>query len=563
LGFDVACYHRETDKELWRVVFEGRNKRLKVYPDGQTERFDGKDNFPKCQPMTEVLRAAPSNDKAKIEAAVSVFKRYATVSIGFTALAHYLSQLGWRNGCGGYFQHQQIEEMLADPIYLGYHTWNKWHFGKFHRYAKGQTVPELNYGEKGSRNDKADWVQSRRLFEPLVDRATWDAVQRKLGERSKRPYTPRSAAQYLAGLVYCGNCGCPMVAGPTRRPTSKPRMDGHTGERYEYRCGTYFKAVREKRREECKCLRNGVFQDTLEEYVHCYLEETNQRLQLLTGGLDASLLTDPLERQETVAWSQFRDGIDRLTSYLAEHHPEEYGRMLEEYNAEQEALEAAVKDSRPARPGELVKALGPDGRKAFEKAKAAMARGDYSGVSPGDFIDRCLDCYRSVFDPSAVAERLAELEAEHTTLTQQCLKLTTERAITKANQQLAVLETQIGELEKQREDAADVVAGYSRQMCELQHAIADAKFAMKSQEAECALRQRAEALRAVVQRIECSFTATGQTGDGWGKKNSRLVTVTIYPVVGDSLEFSADGKGTVMYSSAHSFMNRTRAGRMR
>lgn len=34
LGFDVACYHRETDKELWRVVFEGRDKRLKVFADG-------------------------------------------------------------------------------------------------------------------------------------------------------------------------------------------------------------------------------------------------------------------------------------------------------------------------------------------------------------------------------------------------------------------------------------------------------------------------------------------------------------------------------------------------
>src|SRR5262249_42692505 len=161
--------------------------------------------------------------------------------IGFTALAHYLSDLGWRNGCGGYFQPQQIEEMLRDPIYLGCYTWNKWHFGKFHRYAKGQTVPELNYEEKGSRNDKADWVQSDPLSEPLVDRETWDAVQRKLGQRSKRSNAPRAAAQYLAGLVYCGNCGCRMVAGPIRKPTSKPRIDGHTGERHEYRCGTYFK----------------------------------------------------------------------------------------------------------------------------------------------------------------------------------------------------------------------------------------------------------------------------------------------------------------------------------
>jgi DNA invertase Pin-like site-specific DNA recombinase len=58
LGFDLACFDRATDQEQWRVVFEGRDKegttkrqgkvrpvyhirRLKVYPDGRTERLDG------------------------------------------------------------------------------------------------------------------------------------------------------------------------------------------------------------------------------------------------------------------------------------------------------------------------------------------------------------------------------------------------------------------------------------------------------------------------------------------------------------------------------------------
>lgn len=48
LGFDAACFATATgpDTELWRVVFEGDDKRLKVYPDGRTERFDGESNFP-------------------------------------------------------------------------------------------------------------------------------------------------------------------------------------------------------------------------------------------------------------------------------------------------------------------------------------------------------------------------------------------------------------------------------------------------------------------------------------------------------------------------------------
>src|SRR5262249_21757396 len=150
LGFDVVCYSRETGKELWRVVFEGLHKRLKVYPDDRSERFDGERNFPKCQPLTDVLRIAPSNDKAKINAAVSVFKRYAAESVGLTVLAHHLNELGFRSWSGGAFRAHHIEHMLADPIYLGYYAWNKQHHGKFHRYTNGQTVLELNYGEKVS-----------------------------------------------------------------------------------------------------------------------------------------------------------------------------------------------------------------------------------------------------------------------------------------------------------------------------------------------------------------------------------------------------------------------------
>ena len=89
---------------------------------------------------------------------------------------------------------------------------------------------------------------------------------------------------------------------------------------------------------------------------------------------------------------------------------------------------------------------------------------------------------------------------------------------------------------------------------------------MKKEADEVSLRQRAQALRGIIHRIECTFTATGKTGGGWGKKNSRLTAVTIYPVVGDTAEFTSDSggsKGTLLYSNAHSRMKRTFFGKMR
>jgi hypothetical protein len=513
LGFDVACCARETDKELWRVVFEARGKRLKVYPDGRTERFDGQENFPKFQPMTEVLRIAPSEDKAKIEAAVSVFKRYATESISFTALAHYLSKLGWRNGYGGYFQGQQVEAMLGDPVFLGYYVWNRAHFGKFHRYQKGQTVPELNYGGKRSENDKDDWVHSRRrLFEPLIDLKTWDAVQRKLAERSKRAYAPRSALQYLAGLVYCGNCGCRMVAGPSRKPKSKPRKDGSTGDRYEYFCSTYFAAVREKRRQDCKCLRNGVFQDTLEGYVEQYLDETGRRLDLLTDELDADALTKPMQDRLFAEHDEYLDAMMRMLDYIRDNDPTAWKEMWQPVPDDHEVP-----------------------------------------------VERAVKFYRRCFSADRFDGQLAGLEAEHSALTEKCLNLKTERSIAKVNEELAELESKIKHLEQQKKNVGDTVERQWREVLELSDAI---KQAEKSMTDGGNLRRRAESLRAVIQRIECAFTATGETGGGWGKKNSRLATVTIYPVVDDPAAFPASSKGTLMYSSAHSRMKRTRVGRM-
>ncbi len=77
-------------------------------------------------------------------------------------------------------------------------------------------------------------------------------------------------------------------------------------------------------------------------------------------------------------------------------------------------------------------------------------------------------------------------------------------------------------------------------MTDLREAIEVAKRAFQSEAGERALRQRAEALRKVVQRIECAFTATGKTGGGsWANRGHKLVKVTIYPLVGEPLELDS------------------------
>ena len=523
LGFDVACFDRESSKEIWRVVFEARDKRLKVYPDGKSERSDGKDNFPRAQP-TQRLQVVPSKDKAKIEAAVTTFKRFARETIPFTALARSLNEFGFANGYGGAFQGQQVEAMLEDPIYLGYYTWNKRHSGKFHRYSDGQTIREDNYEEEQSKNDPADWIWSKRLFKPLVDQKTWDAVQAKLAKRTKRTRASRSPAAYLSGLVYCGGCGQRMVSGRARKPKSKARKDGSTGERHEYFCGTYHKAAREGRVAKCSCRRNGVFQDELEPLIEQWLKETGTKLDLLNEALNAGELTAPLKGQELNQWREFQIGLGRLASYLAKHHPDEFRKVL---------------DSEWYRKPQL-------GRSRIFPAHVKVP------LVSADYVPDLIATYERCFDPSNFAAERDRLDAEHTKKTHAWADLLTPKAKEKATRELEALEARLTELDNQSENLAETVKEHYQQVSELTDAIDKAERSMRAKDGERALRQRAAALGEVIDRIVCEFESTGKKGGGWGKKNDRLTKVSIHPLIGEPATFSADSKGTLLYSSAHS-----------
>src|SRR5262249_35340360 len=157
------------------------------------ERFDGAATF---RPSREeqALYLVPSKDPAKLAAVRGLFARYAAEAVSFAALAKWLNGLGLRNSFGNPFQSRDVPEMLADPAYLGYPSSARGRCGRFLRYegdpndsAAGRlaAVPADERGRYAA-NAPADVVRSgRRLFAPLVDRPTWDAVQRKLAARGQ------------------------------------------------------------------------------------------------------------------------------------------------------------------------------------------------------------------------------------------------------------------------------------------------------------------------------------------------------------------------------------------
>jgi hypothetical protein len=294
---------------------------------------------------------------------------------------------------------------------------------------------------------------------------------------------------FLSGLVYCAHCGKPMIA----------RTD-----HLEYFCSTWeHHRKHHGPRGTPPCQRNGVKQALLEELLLRFLEEAGHRVDLLDGGgggngngngggPGAGHLLDRLREDHVGADRRLYEGLDRLTRYLAEHHPDEYA-VLCKRDGERAQEEAALRDrlGEPMSPGAFLEYLRGQG---IDPTKPLNGTYNPLWVMP-DFAHDCLELYRAVFNPKATEAELAELDAEHGRQMEKWDRAPTPLYKEKAKARLDALEGRIQELKRQQEDAAQAVSDACRELYELQTAICDAREALRSEGGEHALRRRAEAVR--------------------------------------------------------------------
>jgi hypothetical protein len=331
-------------------------------------------------------------------------------------------------------------------------------------------------------------------------------------------------------------------------------------QRLDYYCGSYHRALRGKwpkiRRqgrlvrvsrdgEECHCGHFCVRQEELDTFLRRYLDETGQRLQTLLYEPQAP--TGRLEEERCDVFLKYVEGLRRLTSYLAQHQPDEWARLCA---ADRELEEAP--DLRP-RPDPNASAEQVQERARLLQFYNLVRKHAYSMTcedpGPGDrmeqFLHEALAVYTRHFDPAKVQAEVQRLRSEYDKLVDRWADLPTPRAKEHAKAKLVALEAQIAEMEKHEQDLGDILRAALQEFKTFSTAIAAAQQAMASETGERALRQRAAALRAVIHRIECHFVATGGSGKGRGNRATRLSRVTIYPLVGDSKEFRAEASNTL------------------
>jgi DNA invertase Pin-like site-specific DNA recombinase len=149
-----------------------------------------------------------------------LFQTYAHTDASTRGLAAALNARGIPAPGGGRWTHMSVRCILRKPAYLGLAVWNQAHKGKYHGVVGGAIEPTGRNG-KEHWNPEADWITRPGSHPPLVDRETWDKVQRRLAEnkdRKGRRVEGKGRTYLLSGLVYCAHCGRKMWGDPRETP---------------------------------------------------------------------------------------------------------------------------------------------------------------------------------------------------------------------------------------------------------------------------------------------------------------------------------------------------------
>ena len=87
------------------------------------------------------LSARPTSDDRRRKIVAFMFKTFASQSIGYSALAAQMNDLGMRTQYGGRWEHHLVRDVLKNPIYCGYYCWNKKLGGaKYNEMLEGRIV---------------------------------------------------------------------------------------------------------------------------------------------------------------------------------------------------------------------------------------------------------------------------------------------------------------------------------------------------------------------------------------------------------------------------------------
>ncbi len=439
-GCDVVAFDAQ-ENEVWRVVYEGHDRRRKVYPDGREERFDGRRNVPP-RALHETLKYRPSIVAERVRYVKLIFQWYTTESISAGQIAARLNDFGVSPVFGPLWHQGVVKYLLANAVYTGRPTYNKQSSGRFMEFVGGQVKGAER--KPARRHAQSDHVRpDGDEFEPMVSPKVFDKAQAKLAASKGRVRrAPKTASLWLRGFVVCAKCGKPMRG-----------LSGNPGNGLQpgYLCAEY---GRWGKRAPSGCGHFRVEHELLESLVLDYLTQTAPQVKAL---LDATTATDLdaarplLEAVDAADASLGGVWLDMLT-FVDEHWPGNKARRKTRMSIE-----------------ELYGFL-------YERAKPQLEK------------------------------RVAEKEAEIETILDGFVGLTPKMK-DRVNKRLEALQTELDALRRDLTDWRGSWEYLHGLLAARQEALQRATAALNQ---EGHVRQKAEVLKTVVDKIVCHFRRVGK-----------------------------------------------------
>ncbi len=263
-----------------------------------------------------------------------------------------------RRGCGNYQSVANEEEpyfwrigtitrMLAKPEYMG-HTVN---FRTHKPHYKDKKITLL---------PPEEWVIIENTHEPIIDKETWELVQKLRKTPRRAPKQEGGEANPLTGLIYCADCGAKMYNHRARSGAWKGErtVDAETGlfPHDHYDCST-FNLTRNK--DNIKCFGHYINTISLRAIILDAIKVTSKyaienKDEFIAKVREASQIQQTekakeLKRQldkNTKRYSELDSIIKKLYERLASGKISEkrFDTLSEEYETEQAELEKIIED---------------------------------------------------------------------------------------------------------------------------------------------------------------------------------------------------------------------------
>lgn len=136
----------------------------------------------------------------------TIFRLYAQKDplgpLGYTAIADHLNRLRIPGPSGGPWGKETIRGILQNPVYIGK--------VRFQNRKLEKTYENGSIQKKRVQN-ASQAILTDGLHPPILDLALWEEVQKRKETRKPRVKSELTLQNPLAGLLYCGLCGRPMM----------------------------------------------------------------------------------------------------------------------------------------------------------------------------------------------------------------------------------------------------------------------------------------------------------------------------------------------------------------